>query len=160
MPTFYRRPLVPGPVSVTKQQEPAEPERLDTMDPDRWEALVKEAFEADGVAEYRHVWDELMRREGPARMEEARRKRREARVERMFKEMDERIDREMDKRMDERIDREMDKRMDERIDREMDKRMDERIRKDMERRLDEYIQVGIHRDFARDYARHMAGASC
>ncbi len=110
------------------------------MDPDRWEALVKEAFEADGVAEYRHVWDELMRREGPARMEEARRRRREARVERMFKEMDEAIDREMD----EAIDREM----------------DERIRKDMERRLDEYIQVGIHRDFARDYARHMAGASC
>ena len=127
-------------MSVTKERDAAEPERLDTMDPDRWEALVKEAFEADGVAEYRHVWDELMRREGPARMEEARRRRREARVERMFKEMD--------------------KRMDERIDREMDKRMDERIRKDMERRLDEYIQVGIHRDFARDYARHMAGASC
>ena len=128
MPTFYRRPPVPGPVSDTKERDAAEPERLDTMDPDRWEALVKEAFEADGVAEYRHVWDELMRREGPARMEEARRRR--------------------------------EKEMDERIDREMDKRMDERIRKDMERRLDEYIQVGIHRDFARDYARHMAGASC
>ena len=128
MPTFYRRPPVPGPVSVTKERDAAEPERLDTMDPDRWEALVREAFEADGVAEYRHVWDELMRREGPARMEEARRRR--------------------------------EKEMDERIDREMDKRMDERIRKDMERRLDEYIQVGIHRDFARDYARHMAGASC
>ncbi len=106
------------------------------MDPDRWEALVKEAFEAEGVAEYRHVWDELMRREGPARMEEARRRRREARVERMFKEMD--------------------KRLGERIGMEIDKRLGER----MEQRLDEYIQVGIHRDFARDYARHMAGASC
>ena len=127
-------------MSVTKQREPAEPERLDTMDPDRWEALVKEAFEADGVAEYRHVWDELMRREGPARMEEARRRRREARVERMFKEMD--------------------KRLGERIGMEIDKRLDERMRERMEQRLDEYIQVGIHRDFARDYARHMAGASC
>ncbi len=131
-------------MSDTKGRDAAESERLDTMDPDRWEALVKEAFEADGVAEYRHVWDELMRREGPARMEEARRRRREARVERMFKEMDEAIDREMY----------------EAIDREMYEGMDEGIRKDMERRLDEYIQVGIHRDFARDYARHMAGASC
>ena len=135
-------------MSVTKQQGPAEPERLDMIDPDRWEAMVKEAFEAEGVAEYRHVWDELMRREGPARMEEARRRREKA--------MDERMDREMD----ERIGREMDKRMDERIGREMDKRMDERMRERMEERLDEYIQVGIHRDFARDYARHMAGASC
>ncbi len=135
-------------MSDTKGRDAAESERLDTMDPDRWEALVKEAFEADGVAEYRHVWDELMRREGPARMEEARRRRREARVERMFKEMD--------KRLGERIGMEIDKRLGERIGMEIDKRLGER----MEQRLDEYIQVGIHRDFARDYARHMAGASC
>ena len=131
-----------------RERETAESERLDTLDPDRWEALVKEAFEAEGVAEYRHVWDELMRREGPARMEEARRRRQAVMDERIDREMDERIDREMD----ERIDREMDKRVDE--------RMRERMRERMEERLDEYIQVGIHRDFARDYARHMAGASC
>ena len=123
-------------MSDTKDREPAESERLDTLDPDRWEALVKEAFEEEDVSKYRHVWDELMRREVPARMEEARRRRWEA--------------------MDERIGRERD----ERIRKDMDKRMDERIRKRREQRLDEYIQVGIHRDFARDYARYMAGASC
>ena len=127
-------------MSDTKDREPAESERLDTLDPDRWEALVKEAFEEEDVSKYRHVWDELMRREVPARMEEARRRRWEAR--------------------DERIGREMDERMDERISKEMDERRAERIRKRMEQRLDEYIQVGIHRDFARDYARYMAGASC
>ena len=147
-------------MSVIKQREPAESERLDTLDPDRWEALVKEAFEEEDVSKYRHVWDELMRREVPVRMEEARRSRRKVRVERMFKEMDERMFKEMDERMDERIRKDMDERKAERISKEMDERMDERIRKRMEQRLDEYIQVGIHRDFARDYARYMAGASC
>ena len=129
-------------------KEPAGSERLDKLDPDRWEALVQEAFEAEGVSEYRHVWDELLRRERRMRMEEERRK----------------TDREMDNEMHEVIGEEMDKEMHEVIgeemDRRMDRRMDERIRKEMERRLDQYIQVGIHRDFARDYARYMARVSC
>ena len=122
-------------MSVTKQQrrgeEAAEAKRLDTLDPDQWEALVKEAFEADGVEEYRHVWDELLRREQPMRMEEERR-REKAREEKWHED----------------------------VSRRMDERMDERIAKEMERRLDEYIQVGIHRDFAEDYARYMARMSC
>ena len=112
-------------------KEPAGSERLDKLDPDQWEALVQEAFEADGVSEYRHVWDELLRRERPMRMEEERR-RKKAREE---------------KRREE-------------VSRRMDERRDERIAKEMERRLDQYIQVGIHRDFARDYARYMARVSC
>ena len=118
-------------MSVTRQQrrgeEPAESERLDKLDPDQWEALVKEAFEADGVEEYRHVWDELLRRERPMRMEEERR-RKKAREEKWHE--------------------------------EVSRRMDERIRRQMERRWDQYIQVGIHRDFAQDYARYMARMSC
>lgn len=42
----------------------------------------------------------------------------------------------------------------------MDKRMNQRAHEAMERRLDWYIQVGIHRAFARDCAKYMAGASC
>ena len=90
-------------------------------------------------------------------MEEQRRAARVKRIhEAMDKRMNERVSKAMDKRMNERVSKAMDKRMNERMDEGMRKRDRER----MERRWDWYARVGINRDFARDYAKYMAGMSC
>ena len=70
--------------------------------------------------------------------------------------MNERVSKAMDKRMNERVSKAMDKRMNERMDEGVRKRDRER----MERWLEWYAQVGIHRAFARDCAKYMAGVSC
>ena len=85
-------------------------------------------------------------------MMEMEERRRAARVKRMHEAMDQRLH--------ERIDRAIDQRLHERIDKRIDEGLRKRYRERLERRRDWYARVGIHRDFARDCAKYMAGVSC
>ena len=126
-------------VSVTKQ-EPAGAERGGRVDPSRRDASVQD-LDPEGALQHLHVQDEQAGRDRPARMgDEDERRRRAARIKRMNDASDERLARRIGQRLDEGMKR--------------------RAREVMERRRDWYAQVGIHRAFARDCARYMAGVSC
>ncbi len=150
-------------MSVTKQ-EPAGAERGGRVDPDRRDASVQDLDPGD-TPQHLRVRDEQTERARPARMDdEEERRRRAARIKRLNDAMDERLAR----RIGQRIDRGLDQRIGQRIDRGLDQRIGQRLdegmrrraREAMERRRDWYAQVGIHRAFARDCARYMAGVSC
>ena len=69
---------------------------------------------------------------------------------------DELEDAKLDEMLDERLDATLDRMLDERLDATLDRMLDERDKA----WIDWYKKVGIHRDFARDYARHAARMSC
>ena len=71
-----------------------------------------------------------------------------------------RIDEGLDARLDARIMRRIGEGLDARLDARERRRMDGEAERDLKRWLKWYREVGIHRDFARDYAKYMARVSC
>ena len=61
--------------------------------------------------------------------------------------------------LDEFMDREMDRAVDREMDREMDRAVDREAERDLQRWLKWQREVGLHKAFARDYAKHMARIS-
>ena len=127
---------------VTK--EPAGAERGGRVDPSRRNASVRD-FDPDDAPQHLRIRDEQVGRERPARLGgEEEQRRRAARIKRLNDASDERLARRIGRRIDQRL----------------DEGMKRRAREAMERRRDWYAQVGIHKAFARDCARYMAGVSC
>ena len=73
---------------------------------------------------------------------------------------DELEDAKLDERLDERLDATLDRMLDERLDKRMMATLDKMQDARDKAWIDWYKKVGIHRDFARDYARHAARMSC
>ena len=145
---------------VVTKREPAEAERGGRVDPDRQNASVQDLDPGDAPQHLR-VRDEQAGLERPARMDDdEERRRRAARIKRLNDAMDERIGQRIDRGLDQRIGQRIDRGLDQRIGQRLDEGMKRRAREAMERRRDWYAQVGIHRAFARDSARYMAGVSC
>ena len=145
-------------VSVTKQ-EPAGAERGGMMEPDRRDAAVQ-VFDSEDAPKHFRARAEQMGQERPTRMNEEQHRQRSARLKRIHDAIDQKMNKRMDALMDERMNKRMDALMDERMNKRMDALMAKLARESMERRRDRYAQVGIHRAFARDCARYMAGVSC
>ena len=165
---YSRLPLAS--VSVTKQ-EPAGAERSSMIEPDRRDAAVQ-IFDSEDASKDFRTRGEQMGQERPTRMNEEQHRQRSARLKRIHDAIDQKMNKRMDALMDEKMNKRMDALMDEKMNKRMDALMDERMnkrmdalmaklaRESMERRRDRYAQVGIHRAFARDCARYMAGVSC
>ena len=144
---------------VATKQEAAGAERGGRADPSLRNASVRD-FSEDAPQHLR-VLDEQTGLERPARMDDdEERRRRAARIKRLNDAMDERIGQRIDRGLDQRIGQRIDRHLDQSIGQRLDEGMKRRAREAMERRRDWYAQVGIHRAFARDCARYMAGVSC